>query len=215
MMMIEQDIFECSNCGYEMDENYIVCPKCKEFGTIKFLKRVEAGPCQCDSCKKAAEKRRKHFNHPFYALSREEWIKTQQAQIEKGAEKYPEPFTPSSWSNEQLVEHAIQENVDQLHYIVGMKERMEQQEQEIKKLKEENKLIDSVADSNAIECERLRESEKRLMNENETLEKVKNSQIARILDLKREVERLEKENRTYKSVVKDLDSENRTLKGEF
>jgi chromosome segregation ATPase len=80
----------------------------------------------------------KHFNHPFYKNARNEWIKTQDEQILKGSEKYPEPFTPSSWSNEQLAEHAIQENVDQLHYIVGMKERMEQQEKEIERLNKEN-----------------------------------------------------------------------------
>lgn len=204
----------------------------------------------------------KHFNHPFYKNARNEWIKMQDEQILKGSEKYPEPFTPSSWSNEQLAEHAIQENVDQLHYIVGMKERMEQQEKEIERLNKENEnqlhyinsarkdytkavetidelrkeirqvnedaiKIESVADFNADECQRLRESEARLMNENETLEKVKNSQIAKILDLKREVERLEKETVFLQNVresqgrllvkmrdmVNDLKVENSKLRG--
>lgn len=80
-----------------------------------------------------------HLSHPFYQQAKEEWEKVRQGQICKGAEKYPEPFTPSSWTNTQLVEHAIQENVDQLHYIFGMKERMEYQHNYILSLLRENK----------------------------------------------------------------------------
>lgn len=95
-------------------------------------------PCACKDCVAAAERKEKHFNHKFYGDARKIWVNHQLTQIEKGSEKYPEPFTPSSWSNEQLVEHAIQENVDQLHYIVGIKERMEQQETTITDLRKEN-----------------------------------------------------------------------------
>lgn len=82
------------------------------------------------------EKLQQHLAHPFYEQSKKFWEAVRIGQIHKGAEKYPEPFTPSSWTNEQLVIHAVMENVDQLHYIVGMKERMEEQERTIKELRD-------------------------------------------------------------------------------
>jgi hypothetical protein len=182
--MIYQDVFKCSNCGYEMDENYIGCPKCKEFGTIKFLRNVAVGPCNCAVCieemkyaeeakKHEEEQRAKHFNHPFYINARKIWTNHQWAQIEKGAVKYPEPFTPSSWTNEQLVEHALQENVDQLHYIVGIKERMEEQAKEIERLNKENEnqlhYINSARKDYSESIETINE----LQKENAALERLK------------------------------------------
>lgn len=79
-----------------------------------------------------------HLAHPFYQQAKEVWEKVREGQIIKGSEKYQEPFTPSSWTNTQLVEHAIQENVDQLHYIVGMQQRMESQHNYILVLLKEN-----------------------------------------------------------------------------
>lgn len=105
-----------------------------------------------------------HLSHPFYIKAKEEWESVRKGQIVKGAEKYPEPFTPSSWTNDQLAEHAIQENVDQLHYIVGMKERMEYQnhyilllEQKINDIKNQINMTSQVL--NDIEIERLRQYE--------------------------------------------------------
>jgi hypothetical protein len=199
--MIYQDVFKCSNCGLEMDENYIGCPQCKEFGTIKFLKNIAVGPCQCDDCKKAAERREKHLNHPFYIDARKIWTNHQWAQIEKGAVKYPEPFTPSSWSNEQLVEHAIQENVDQLHYIVGMKERMEEQAKEIERLNKENENQLHYINGARKDYTQSVETIDELRKENADLERLKDDWY--------------EEYQKALQKIADLESENRTLKGEF
>lgn len=59
-------------------------------------------------------------NYPFYKRSRDLWLETQGKQIEKGLEKYPEPFDPHHWTPQELLEHAMQENVDQHHYMVGL-----------------------------------------------------------------------------------------------
>lgn len=83
------------------------------------------------------EKLQEHLSSPFYKKAKKFWEAVRIGQIHKGAEKYDEPFTPSSWTNEELVVHAIQENVDQLHYIIGMKERMEEQQRTIDELHNE------------------------------------------------------------------------------
>ena len=77
-----------------------------------------------------------HLDHPFYSEAREYWQSVQEGQIHKGAEKYPEPFNPSNWTARQLLEHAMQENVDQAHYIYGMYTKMYEMEQEIQELRE-------------------------------------------------------------------------------
>lgn len=65
----------------------------------------------------------KHFNHPFYAEADQYRQDVRKEQINKGAEKYPEPFNPHSWTARQLLRHAMQENVDQAHYIYGLYEQ--------------------------------------------------------------------------------------------
>ena len=78
----------------------------------------------------------RHLDHPFYKEARECWQITQNGQIRKGAEKYPEPFNPANWTIYELMEHAMQENVDQAHYIYGMYTKMYEMEQEIQELRE-------------------------------------------------------------------------------
>jgi hypothetical protein len=208
--------FICVRCQSISDKEFNYCDNCGAMNSAAYFQKNKEEqtpvPCTCPTCieemkyaaeakKHEEEQRAKHFNHPFYIDARKIWTNHQWAQIEKGAVKYPEPFTPSSWTNEQLVEHAIQENVDQLHYIVGMKERMEEQAKEI---------------------ERLKSYEEYAMKEIEGLEKLKNSQIDKIIQYKRDIEILEKEVLKKDEAVtkltlknQDLDSENRTLKGEF
>ena len=82
------------------------------------------------------EKRMRHLEHPFYREARECWQFTQQGQIRKGSEKYPEPFNPDSWSASELLGHAMQENVDQAHYIYGLYTKMYEMEKELKELRE-------------------------------------------------------------------------------
>ena len=83
------------------------------------------------------EKLQEHLASPFYAKAKKFWEAVRMGQIHKGAEKYEEPFTPSSWTNEELFLHTMMENVDQLHYIVGMKERMDEQQNTIDELRNE------------------------------------------------------------------------------
>ncbi|MFS0784767.1 hypothetical protein [Bacillus sp. 1P06AnD] len=76
----------------------------------------------------------KHLTHPLYRQAESYRETIRREQIIKGSEKYVEPFNPSSWTVQQLADHAMQENVDQAHYIYGMKKRMEEQEIYIKEL---------------------------------------------------------------------------------
>lgn len=75
------------------------------------------------------ENTKKHLNHPFYEDANSYRESVRLDQILKGAEKYPEPFNPKSWTSKQLVEHAMQENVDQAHYIYGLFTRIVELEQ--------------------------------------------------------------------------------------
>jgi hypothetical protein len=84
--------------------------------------------CDCKDCKDKRDNLVRHFQNPFYKEAKDFWNATRAEQIEKGAEKYPEPFNPDSWTNEELAQHAMQENVDQAHYITGMRDRMRKQE---------------------------------------------------------------------------------------
>jgi hypothetical protein len=76
-------------------------------------------------------------SYPFYKKARELWMNTQTNQIIKGLEKYPEPFTPSHWTANELLDHALEESVDLVHYIVGLKELLDAKDAEIERLKEE------------------------------------------------------------------------------
>lgn len=62
-----------------------------------------------------------HHKNPLYTEARNYWLKTQAAQINKGAVKYQEPLNPASWTFEQLLDHTMQENVDQVHYIMALR----------------------------------------------------------------------------------------------
>lgn len=66
----------------------------------------------------------KHLNHPFYEKAEIVRQTVRLGQIKKGAEKYPEPFNPDSWTAQELLEHAMQENVDQAHYMYGLYEKI-------------------------------------------------------------------------------------------
>jgi hypothetical protein len=86
---------------------------------------------------------------PFYKKALELFTRTQKAQIQKGLDKYPEPFNPHSWSPDELLNHALEETVDLTHYLVGLKELLDakdsfikQQNDEIMGLKYMNKKLE-------------------------------------------------------------------------
>jgi hypothetical protein len=72
---------------------------------------------------------------PFYSRVHTSFTQTQQEQIKKGAEKYPEPFNPHSWTPKELLQHGLQEAVDLTTYLVGLYELLESQEKEIERLR--------------------------------------------------------------------------------
>lgn len=80
-------------------------------------------------------------HHPkmtaFYQKARDLFHSVQELQIAKGAEKYDEPFNPHSWTAEELLDHALQESVDELHYLVGLYDKIKALEEENAGLKEE------------------------------------------------------------------------------
>lgn len=77
-----------------------------------------------------------HLYHPFYKKVDEITNHVRLTQIKKGAEKYPEPFTPSNWTGKELSIHALQELRDAQVYVVGLYERVEELERELKDWKE-------------------------------------------------------------------------------
>lgn len=82
---------------------------------------------------------------PFYKKARALWEDTQINQIVKGLHKYEEPFTPEHWTMDELLNHALEESVDLVHYLVGMKELDDSKQKEIDVLYEQNEeLMDEI-----------------------------------------------------------------------
>lgn len=73
---------------------------------------------------------------PFYRKALQLFAKTQTAQIEKGLKKYPEAFNPHNWTPDELLNHALEESVDLVHYLVGLKELLDAKDKEIEKYKD-------------------------------------------------------------------------------
>jgi hypothetical protein len=80
---------------------------------------------------------------PFYEKARNLFLRTQDAQIQKGLLKYPEPFNPHSWSPQELLTHALEETVDLTHYLVGLKEQLDAKDDYIKQLEQELRYLKS------------------------------------------------------------------------
>lgn len=77
-------------------------------------------PQQAERLKELIEQYQRHHNNPVYVEAREQFLATQQQQINKGAEKYPEPLNPASWSVKELAQHAFEEAADLTHYIKAL-----------------------------------------------------------------------------------------------
>lgn len=59
--------------------------------------------------------------HWLYVKAQSEWLRVQAEQIKKGIAKYPTPLGDSGLSVTEFANHAIQENVDQMHYLTALK----------------------------------------------------------------------------------------------
>jgi hypothetical protein len=82
---------------------------------------------------KLLEKLHTHLSNPLYKEANFNWQRTQLQQIIKGAEKYNEPLNPASWTGQQLIEHAMQENIDQAHYLTALGEKVKELEKALQK----------------------------------------------------------------------------------
>jgi hypothetical protein len=122
----------------------------KYFTADEIDKLVELGPekiareifhnkpgCRCKDCEKLRNNAAKHLEHPFYSEANKYREQERIGQIVKGSEKYKEPFDPTSWTAKELLSHAMQENVDQGHYIYGLYTKIEALEMELAQAKQE------------------------------------------------------------------------------
>lgn len=85
----------------------------------------------------------RHLDNPLYKQALAFWRAIQQRQIKKGAAKYPEPLGYYNWKPLELINHAVEENVDQMHYLTALKQNTNDMENAIQFLlrnieKEEN-----------------------------------------------------------------------------
>lgn len=117
------------------------------------------------------EEIKRHFSNPLYIKADEMAKQTRIDQIIKGAQKYPEPLNPASWSGKELVIHAFQENIDQQHYLVAMLEKFEEMEREIERLKQELEEAQSAANDAAKTAEQFMDDKHFYMDELKKLEK--------------------------------------------
>ena len=60
------------------------------------------------------------YDGEVYAEARKRWQEIHQQQICKGNQKYGTPLNPEDWTTEELILHAMQENVDQFHYLTAL-----------------------------------------------------------------------------------------------
>lgn len=81
--------------------------------------------------------------HPVYVESDQFRDEVKDMQRLKGAEKYPELFNPSSWTDDELANHAMMEFHDGGEYVAGMRTRMRELRIEIARL---NKIVERGAE---------------------------------------------------------------------
>lgn len=74
------------------------------------------------------------MDHEFYQQAHAYRERMRRDQILKGAEKYPTLFNPDDWTDIELLDHAMQENVDQGHYIVGLGMKNKKYREQLQKI---------------------------------------------------------------------------------
>lgn len=99
--------------------------------------------CECEDCKPVniEERIEQQRNHYLYKRSEELDAVAKEQQIVKGAEKYPEPLEPDSWTALQGAEHAFQELHDLKQYVTLQLIKNERLEARVKELEDENKRL--------------------------------------------------------------------------
>jgi hypothetical protein len=85
------------------------------------LRAIKTDPKTAEALRGYIEQKQKHHRNPIYLESRQAFLSVQESQIDKGADKYPEPLNPNSWTIDELVDHGLMELVDQVHYTVSIR----------------------------------------------------------------------------------------------
>jgi hypothetical protein len=86
-----------------------------------------------------------HYNNPLYGQASSWWLRVQGEQISKGISKYPTPLRAEDWTFAQFLEHAMQENVDQAHYLTALKAKASEFDKMALTLKKAEETISEVA----------------------------------------------------------------------
>lgn len=134
--MTREKRYECQECGFQSYARWNFCLTCGVRNSMDLITNPN-------------ENLAKHRANPFYEDVLSFWLGIRDGQIKKGAEKYPEPFNPDSWSVEELAVHAMQENVDQAVYITGMRDRLRKQQQHIRNLEDRVKELEDAERSDS------------------------------------------------------------------
>lgn len=74
-------------------------------------------------------------------------LQAQRKQVAYGTEKYPEPLNANTWSIVETIDHAIDESIDKLHYLIMLRIKFEQDEIDNSTIEIIEK-IDNMIDSN-------------------------------------------------------------------
>lgn len=82
--------------------------------------------------------RQEHLDNWVYKEARKFTEEIRTEQILKGAEKYPVPLGDADWTPEQLVHHAMQENIDQAHYLTMLAFEIRMLKTKVERLEKEN-----------------------------------------------------------------------------
>lgn len=64
-------------------------------------------------------------NTPIYKEVQDHILNAQRRQVAYGLDKYPEPLNKDSWSSSETIDHIIEETIDQLHYLVMLKMKLD------------------------------------------------------------------------------------------
>lgn len=93
--------------------------------TAEELEILRSKPELAEELVRRAFNRAAHREHKLYREAVEMFTATHRAQIDKGAEKYPEPLNPDSWTMHQLIDHSMQEVADQVNYLTALKIKLD------------------------------------------------------------------------------------------
>lgn len=71
----------------------------------------------------------------IYREAKEHILKAQRGQVAYGIEKYPEPLNADTWTIIETIDHAIDESVDKLHYLVMLRIKLEREAIDLEEIK--------------------------------------------------------------------------------